>query len=161
MDHSSINNSKTKLAQEEGWHTVPFTRNRKSPPTKTNEAAGKNHDPGINVKLFNATTGKYIVTQKLKYIPKIITNQFNSIPIPDHTPKIFSNQSDESHIDTKTRFSAINLDTQQMILDNTTCGNNQNATNTFVHEPATKDKFCPKHSKTTKRQNNSYPKANP
>lgn len=38
------------------------------------------HDSGINVKNFNATTSKYINTQKLKYITKeaapMISNDF-------------------------------------------------------------------------------------
>nr|XP_033514388.1 uncharacterized protein LOC117279048 isoform X2 [Nicotiana tomentosiformis] len=44
MNHTSTYNPNPIIAQEEGWHIIPFTRSRKFPNTKSNEATGKFQD---------------------------------------------------------------------------------------------------------------------
>ncbi|XP_019238245.1 PREDICTED: uncharacterized protein DDB_G0288805-like [Nicotiana attenuata] len=58
--------SSDKSRNEDDWHTVSFQKLRRS--DRRISKTGK--ESGINVKIFSASTGKYINTQKLKFVNK-------------------------------------------------------------------------------------------
>lgn len=59
-----------KVRNEEGWHTVSFQKTKRMQKKITKEDKENSADAGIDVKIFNAATGKFIQTQKLKFVHK-------------------------------------------------------------------------------------------
>lgn len=55
---------------DNGWHTVSFQKSRRLPKKGPVEGKETSLEAGIDVKIFNASTGKYINTQKLKFVNK-------------------------------------------------------------------------------------------
>lgn len=104
--------SQTKAPTEEEWQTVSFSRKRTISPRHRAES---NHEAeGINVKIFNATTGKYLNTQKLKYVRK-------NLPAKTDTNKKRSQShirdSSHNHLENLNKFAE--LQTQPTVFDNT------------------------------------------
>lgn len=52
------------------WQTVVFSKRKKIPQQTRAEQIGESPATGINVKIFEASKGKYLNTQKLKYKSK-------------------------------------------------------------------------------------------
>lgn len=140
-DHTTNNKSSRPATRDGDWYTVPFTRNKKTTPTKSKEAVSTSQEPGIDIKLFNVATGNYIITQKLKYIPKDSSTVHNNVLIPAHDPNFSNNLSDENYVKTRNRFSAIKLDNEQMVLENTINGSKPITTNNSLVNLPLKTKY--------------------
>lgn len=84
--------------------------------------------------MFNASTGKYIITQKLKYLPKSSSN-ISSINNQSYSylPMTFPKQVTNNLLNIKNRFSSINNSQQEdleqnPVLENTTTTYTQKTT---------------------------------
>lgn len=59
-----------KARNEEGWHIVSFQKTKRMQKKITNNDKENSTDAGIDVKIFNDATGKFIQTQTLKFVHK-------------------------------------------------------------------------------------------
>lgn len=60
----------THTTNGEEWKTVSFSRKKQSFTQPKSAPKNASPSPGINVRIFDATTSKYLNTQKLKYVDK-------------------------------------------------------------------------------------------
>lgn len=110
---------------ENGWQAVTFQKPRNSRKPTTMVDKGSPVEAGISVKLFNASTGKYINTQKFKYVSKdnnTISNYHSNRSYAQETnPKKNSNLNNPKGFLLENRFSMLHQ--ESMVSQNNNLNN--------------------------------------